>query len=362
MLINSLRKRLDYFIDSSKIFFNKKPNIIAFSERDILKILTQIIKKNLIIINEKQIAYKTYMKNKIGYNSAAQARLLISYFNLLNNNYFNFVYSVGNHLDYVFSLIQKNGLFLYNNRSYYPRAEGIPSYLALHSFCLAYKNLKDPKLLDLSIKLAFSIRKHLYSKENGYLHDIGQNFSCINANALAIFSLLQLYKLTSENYLLEWIIDGLHIFEKSIRADGFFKYSGNYDDVFIYSYHNITTFYLNSIIKDEKVVEKINVSKFNELEKIAVNNMIKIIRDNGIILEKNNDYCYLITLITAYRLLKEYKNTTILREKLIKNISKFFFEDDFYLYYNPNKEILFKYVNDRYKDIIATEILYWLSI
>ncbi len=352
-------KYRDYLFDYLNYYFSKKiePNFSNVLLDEIICFLINKLVSQILHIEDNIYAFPTKMRSKKSYNISAQARMIIilcKYGYTKNEEIDRIIKGIDLYIE---KSKEPNGLFNYHNREYYPKDEGIPTYHVLLSKVFLYETYQEAKYLFSAIEIAENIRKHLYFPEYGYLHTLGQKMWCTNASALAIYVFAKLFHLTNNEKYLKWIDDGLKIIKKASRKDGFFSYSEKNRDVYIYSYHNITLFYLTSILdsipnfrKDIQIVT---------VHKSALNALINLIDNEISFKEVNSNYTYLISIITAYAaLIKNFEKDRA--SKLVAEISKFIKNEKVYFYLKNNKLIYGP--NNRYEDILLTEILFWLII
>lgn len=353
-------KYLDHFGGLVKPYLYRKvkSNSMELGEQEMISLMLHWIERKYTVIDKDKIAYKTKMKSPDGFNTAAQARMILNNAKLFkfskDQRYFEYTIKIAN---YLLSRKRYNGLIPYNNRPYYPVDEGIPTYQTILALVELYRLTGVEKYLNDAISLADISRNLLFDKSTGYTHTLGQDFWCTNASALASYSLLELYNQTNDVRYIEWIAEETQIFNLAQRNDGFFSYSQKYPGVFIYSYHNLSLYYLAKILSHSRLQDILG----DKIMKVKKNAADAITRkyDTFSFTEENKSYSYIISMVTAYAYFKFAEDSD--RVRILRNkISQFFTESSFYLY--ERQLDLFRGYNDNYKDILATEILYWLMV
>lgn len=352
-------------IKKIRIFFHNKFEIhVKFTEwqnfEDVKIILWQHFLKNLVI-EENGAYFQTRVRNKNFPMVLSQARAILILSMKGVNSRFENNYLVQKLSDYLLGMRMQNGLFNFNQVSWDLQDEGIASVWSTLALVKAFEKTNIIKYLNAAISTCEAMYSNLYSPKTSLLHTAGENIWCLNsastfANACAI-----LLEHHYSDKIKEAMIDSINLCIEKLAEDGHYPYNERRQGTYLLLYHPIVMITLKNCLKS-KYIDNNLAERINQANKKAEKFLLSCFDKSGRLFEPEikHYFQYIITNITS---LVALKNSVSISEQknLIKNIIAFFSDSDFHLCKDENN-LLFN--SDLYsvKDVLAIELLYWISI
>ena len=328
-------------------------------ERFLLIDLLQSRIINKMVIHERIGYYKTKLKSRKSYILIAQARLVIVFSYLFkitkDPQYKKYSELISN---YIISKKNKNGIYSFHKPFWFSQDEGIATYLSILALLLVYSITNDEIYLKNAMISGDISRKILYNNKWGYVHTLNQDFWCPNSSGLAAQCYSLLYIFTQKSKYKEWMDDGLYYLIKGLKDNDIFAYSEKHPGIYITSYHALNTYFLTYFNEKKDVLNLDNTVEI--YLKKAIKGLKKLIRNDGSIVEPELDYYAYINSVAASNAIFRLNYLKKEEEKTLRYLSFFFNKNDIGLYIKNNK--LYNGPYKYFKDVLETEILFWLII
>ncbi|MCB0729594.1 MAG: hypothetical protein KDC88_01065 [Ignavibacteriae bacterium] len=313
--------------------------------------------------NKDGYFFNTAVKNKKSPMVLSQARVIL----ILTSFGKNEIGGIDNNFlikeltNYLIKMRGNDGLFKFNQVSWNLQDEGIASVWSTLALIKAYEKTNEGNYLNIAISTTEAMLKHLYTKETSLIHTFGDNFWCLNSASTFAYSCCLLL----EHYYSEDIVsamnDSIKLCTEKIDEDGHFPYNLKRQGTYLLLYHPIVILTLEFCLSSKYLRDDVKTDLISANKK-AINFLIKQIDNSNRIFEPEIKHYnqYIITNITSIVALKGKINEDIINQMLY-NIAKYLKDDTLFLCMDKKNEL---YNSDLYKvsDVLAIEVLYWLSI
>ena len=196
------------------------------SMEDFQFFLFKIIFSNLIK-TENGIYFNTKVKNKNKPNTLAQVRILISFCKLHNNKQiiFNVKYIIENLKNFILSIRENSGIYKFNQKSWNLQDEGIATIWVLLALLKVYEITNDLDLLNEIVDTIDLLHKNLVDEKNSLLHNLGDDYWCLNAASTYAFFAGQFLNYHYDEKMLKNYIKAVELCISKLTPEGYFPYS-----------------------------------------------------------------------------------------------------------------------------------------
>ena len=330
------------------------------SVEDFQFFLLKIIISNLIK-TDSGIYFNTRIKNINKPMTLAQARVLLSFCKLYDNNQisFRYKYIIENLKEFILSLQENSGIYKFNHKKWNLQDEGIATIWSLLSLLQAYKILKDEKLLGRILNTVNIMHNKLIDKNNSLIHTLGDNFWCLNAASTYAFFVNQILPYYYTEELVFNYKKAIELCVQKLTPEGYFPYSKKRTGTYLLLYNPVVIYTLENAINNDIIDKELEAQTINALERARLY-LLKQMDENKFFVEPEQKRFsrYIISNITSLVVLKN-KISKELESQILNNITSFLINDKLYLCRNRSGQ----YFNGNLyevNDVLITEVFYWL--
>lgn len=218
----------------------------------------------------------------------------------------------------------------------------------------------EEELLNEILESTQSLHKLLYNRKKSLVHNIGDNFWCLNAASTYAMYIGKLLDISFNKEFVEKLNMSVKLCIDNITEDGFFPYSELRSGTYLLLYNPIVIITLEEALKSIYIETELKERSLKQLERVK----------KYIYQQKDEDYYfiepeqkkfsrYIISNITSLIALRNILSKDE-EKKIFDNVKSYMINDRLYLCRNENGE----YFNGNLyevKDVLLTELFFWLN-